>query len=109
MNGNVKNLYLLQDGTQADPSDCEVGNDGVLRHTNGLAVAMGENGEPQTIGGAAASGGNAAAAAAGKPPVKEPAKEADKELDPPAGEVKQTDPPANEFGQQQPLSSGEPA
>jgi hypothetical protein len=103
MNGNVKNLYLLQDGTQADPSDCDVGKDGVLRHQNGLAVVMSEDGKPQTIGGAAASGGNAAAAAAGKPAAKEPEQAKEPETD----EVKQTDPPANEFGQQQ--SPGEPA
>jgi hypothetical protein len=43
-------LYLLQDGTYADPKDCEAGKDGVLRSkVNGLAVAKRDDGEPQTL------------------------------------------------------------
>lgn len=57
------NLYLLQDGTYADPKDCSKGKDGVLRHKNGLAVASGENGEPFTLGDASKL--NAEAAKAG--------------------------------------------
>lgn len=45
----MKKLYLLQDGTHADPSACKRGKDGVLRHENGLAVCLYENGEPQTV------------------------------------------------------------
>lgn len=42
-------LYLLQDGTQADPADCKKAEDGVLRHKNGLAVALKDDGSPQTL------------------------------------------------------------
>jgi len=42
--------YLLVDGTHADPNDVAPDKDGVLRHTNGLAVALHDNGVPQTIG-----------------------------------------------------------
>lgn len=43
-------LYLLQDGTHAAPGDCSKGKDGVLRHKNGLAVCLYEDGKPQTVG-----------------------------------------------------------
>lgn len=61
-----KELYLLQDGTHADPGECERGKDGVLRHKNGLAVAVDQNGEPQTIGKNAELHGNVEAAKTGE-------------------------------------------
>lgn len=42
-------LYLLQDGTHADASDVSKGKDGVLRHKNGLAVCLYQDGSPQTV------------------------------------------------------------
>lgn len=59
-------LYLLQDGTHADPKDCKAGKDGILRHKDGLAVVVGEDGEPQTVAAAAVANKNVEAAAAGK-------------------------------------------
>jgi len=58
--------YLLVDGTQADPNDVAPDDDGVLRHKNGLAVALHENGVPMTIGVSAKENMNVAAAEAGK-------------------------------------------
>lgn len=49
-NQDASGLYLLQDGTHAAPGDCSKGKDGVLRHENGLAVAMDADGKPQTVG-----------------------------------------------------------
>lgn len=46
----IGGLYRLVDGTQADPSDCEAGKDGVLRHKNGVPVALNGAGKPETIG-----------------------------------------------------------
>ena len=57
--------YVLADGTQADPNDVAPGEDGVLRHKNGMAVATHEDGTPLSVGVAAAEGGNVAAAEAG--------------------------------------------
>lgn len=57
------NLYVLQDGTYADPKACKKGDDGVLRHENGVGVALGENGEPLTVGEATATNALAAAGA----------------------------------------------
>jgi hypothetical protein len=57
-------MYLLQDGTYADPKDCSAGKDGVLRSKNGLAVSITADGEPMTIGKANES--NASAAQQGK-------------------------------------------
>lgn len=68
-----KDLYLLQDGTHADPAECERGKDGVLRHKNGLAVCLDANGEPQTVGGDAERNKNVEAAKAGEKPVAAPA------------------------------------
>lgn len=56
-------LYLLRDGTYADPKDCSKDTDGVLRHKNGVAVALNGDGEPETI--ATSTESNAKAAAAG--------------------------------------------
>lgn len=70
MNTEVANkLYLLQDGTHADPSDVSKGKDGVLRHKNGLAVCLYQDGSPQTVGQDAVNNKNVEAAKA----VDEPA------------------------------------
>lgn len=42
-------LYLLLDGTYADPKDCSAGKDGVLKHKNGVGVALRDDGEPMTL------------------------------------------------------------
>lgn len=47
---NDKSLVLLQDGTYADPSDISRGNDGKLRHKNGVGVALRDDGDPVTLG-----------------------------------------------------------
>jgi hypothetical protein len=65
MKAKNDDLYLLQDGTYADPKDCSAGKDGVIRHKNGLAVAMRDDGEPMTLHTVAELDGNAAAAEAG--------------------------------------------
>lgn len=65
--------YLLVDGTHADPDDVSPDDDGVLRHKNGLAVALHENGTPMTIGVGAVENKNVAAAEAGKAPIEEAA------------------------------------
>lgn len=57
-------LYLLVDGTHADPNECDVGADHMLRHANGVPVALREDGTPQTLGGNASDSGNVQAAAA---------------------------------------------
>lgn len=46
-------LYLLKDGTYADPKDCKV-RDGELRHENGVGVALKADGQPMTLGDVAA-------------------------------------------------------
>lgn len=58
--------YLLVDGTHADPNDVAPGDDGVLRHKSGLAVALHENGVPQSIGVDAVENKNVEAAQAGE-------------------------------------------
>lgn len=63
------NLYLLADGTYADPKACKKGDDGVLRHENGVGVATMATGEPITLGAVGSESRNAAAAAAGVPVV----------------------------------------
>lgn len=65
-------LYLLLDGTHAAPGDCSKDDKGVLRHSNGIAVALYEDGSPQTVGKDAEVNKNVEAAAAGKAPVPEP-------------------------------------
>jgi hypothetical protein len=60
-------LYLLQDGTHASPGDVSKGKDGVLRHKNGLAVCLYENGEPQTVGKDAVNNKNVDAAKMDEP------------------------------------------
>jgi hypothetical protein len=67
MKRDLDGLYLLRDGTQADPADCSSGKDGVLRHTNGVAVALKDDGEPITIAANAVRSGSGAAAEAGRP------------------------------------------
>lgn len=69
MKNDVGNLYLLQDGTQAAPGDCKAGKDGVLRHKNGVAVALRADGTPQTIGQGAVDNKNVEAAKVGDAPT----------------------------------------
>lgn len=57
--------YRLADGTQADPNDVATGEDGVLRHKNGVPVAMRESGAPMTCGARDAKPGEKA------PPAKD--------------------------------------
>lgn len=59
--------YLLADGTHADPNDCAPGADGVLRHKDGLAVALRGDGVPQSIGVDAVDNKNVEAAKLGEP------------------------------------------
>lgn len=68
----MKDQYLLQDGTYADPKDCSKGKDGVLRHKNGVGVAMTEAGEPMTLSKATEHNQKAAEAGAGVAPAGEP-------------------------------------
>ncbi|TGN90912.1 hypothetical protein EOW77_0003505 [Bradyrhizobium yuanmingense] len=46
----VEEMFVLMDGTQADPDDCERGKDGVWRHKNGVKVAIDGNGRPERVG-----------------------------------------------------------
>lgn len=39
----IETWYLLKDGTYADPNECSVGEDGILRHEKGMEVAMRDN------------------------------------------------------------------
>jgi hypothetical protein len=64
--------YLLVDGTHADPNDVITDDDGILRHMDGLAVAMRGDGVPSTIGVGAVENKNVAAAQAGTDPVAAP-------------------------------------
>jgi hypothetical protein len=45
-----KTWYRLLDGTQADPNDVAPDDRGVLRHKNGLAVAVHSDGTPVSVG-----------------------------------------------------------
>lgn len=67
MTTRPQDLFLMPDGTQAEPSDVSPGKDGVLRHKNGMAVCMTEDGRPMTIG--MTSEANKNAANAGKDPA----------------------------------------
>ena len=60
--------YVLADGTHADPNDCAPGEDGVLRHENGVPVALHEDGTPMSVGKAADEGNNVEAAQ--RPPAQ---------------------------------------
>lgn len=64
--------YLLVDGTHADPNDVAPDADGVLRHKDGLAVALHDSGVPQTIGRGAVENQNVAAAAAAPESAADP-------------------------------------
>lgn len=68
----MKNLYLLVDGTHADPGECDVGADHELRHANGLAVALREDGTPQTVAQGAVENMNVEAAKAGESELAPP-------------------------------------
>jgi hypothetical protein len=66
-------LYVLLDGTHAAPGDCEAGDDGVMRHLNGVPVALTDAGEPMTVRRQVEMGGNALAAEMGKVDAAGPA------------------------------------
>lgn len=70
-----KDLYLLVDGTHADPDECDVGADLELRHANGVPVALREDGNPQTVAQGAVDNMNVAAAAEVVPDAPPPAVE----------------------------------
>lgn len=46
----VEEMFVLMDGTQANPDDCARDKDGVLRHKNGVKVAIDGDGKPETVG-----------------------------------------------------------
>ena len=58
--------YLLVDGTHADPNDVAPDKDGVLRHKNGLAVALHADATPQSVGRGAIENKNVLAAEVGE-------------------------------------------
>lgn len=66
MKPNTDTWYVLVDGTHADPAEVSQDKDGVLRHKNGVPVALRDGGLPLTSGVAAKEGGNVQAAAEGK-------------------------------------------
>lgn len=84
----MKDLYLLVDGTHADPDECDVGADHELRHANGMAVALREDGTPQTIKQDAIDNKNVEAAQEVEPDAAPPAAEL---KDEPAVEDKKDD------------------
>jgi hypothetical protein len=61
---DVDTWYVLADGTKAHPADVSADEAGVLKHSNGVPVALRENGLPLTTGDANRE--NAMAADAGK-------------------------------------------
>jgi hypothetical protein len=80
--------YLLVDGTHADPNEVAPDKDGVLRHKNGLAVALREDGVPMSVGRGAVENKNVEAAQAGDDTVAEAAQiAADDKPDPVANRV----------------------
>lgn len=86
MTKDIGNFYRLSDGTQADPKDVSTGKDGVMRHKNGLAVLLNEDGTPQTIGQEAVDNKNVEAAEGGKDAAAD---------DMPVKDMKQDDAKAN--------------
>lgn len=42
--------YVLEDGSNADPREVAPDKSGVLRHKNGVAVAIGGHGNPRSTG-----------------------------------------------------------
>lgn len=42
--------YVLEDGSSADPSEVAPDAKGVLRHKSGMAVAIGDHGNPRSRG-----------------------------------------------------------
>ena len=73
----VNDLYLLQDGTHVAQGECTLDKRGVLRHKNGLAVAIDGDGKPQTVGDDAVRNKNVMEAERAKNAVAEAAKMAD--------------------------------
>lgn len=61
---DVDTWYVLVDGTKAHPADVSRDDAGILKHSNGVPVAMRESGLPLTTGDANRE--NAMAAEAGK-------------------------------------------
>lgn len=47
---DVDTWYVLTDGTKAHPADVAANEAGALKHSNGLPVALRENGLPLTTG-----------------------------------------------------------
>ena len=47
---DVDTWYVLVDGTKAHPADVSIDESGVLKHANGVAVALRESGLPLTTG-----------------------------------------------------------
>lgn len=69
---NGDGWYLKQDGTYADPANCDRGKDGILREKDsGLLIAMTADGEPITVASGAVMNKNIDAANAGKVPSPE--------------------------------------
>ena len=46
----IEQMFVLMDGSQADPYDCARDKAGVLRHKNGVRVAIDGDGEPERVG-----------------------------------------------------------
>jgi hypothetical protein len=46
----METWYVLEDGSFADPRDVAIGADGILRHNDGVAVAMRSAGVPRSRG-----------------------------------------------------------
>lgn len=42
--------YILEDGTPGDPAEIAADENGVLRHKDGRAVAIGDHGNPRSRG-----------------------------------------------------------
>lgn len=71
MKSDASNLYVLADGTHGDPAECKADDKGVMRHANGVPVALKADGKPLTVGDQAVEGYNESAAkAADGEPVK---------------------------------------
>lgn len=67
----AKELYLLVDGTHADPDECDLGADNELRHANGVPVALRYDGNPQTVSLGVVENKNVEAAEAGEAAARE--------------------------------------
>lgn len=79
--------YLLADGTHADPNDVSKGKDGVMRHKNGIPVALRDSGLPYTVGHGLRTNKNVEAAEVGESELAPP----DVDVNKPAAEVGKTE------------------